>query len=363
MTASADTFSGTIPVQGDGAFVRYFISATDNSGEFSKIPGDTSLATGRVYFYVVRDGNLQIQDVQYTYGYPVDISGYVGYDVTVEGVVMTDSTDFLGDYWIQDARAPWSGLWVNDGNHTFVKGDWVSVTGRVEENFNVTRLNNVTAASLVQAGFGEYAPIVQTTGNITTGADSAEAYESVLVQLNNVTISDPFPDAPSNFGEFEIDDGSGGLRVDDFFSAFRGNLDSAFVLNDKYSYIRGMHYYSFNNYKLAPRDTLDIGPLTGIEDDVAAPLSYSLSQNYPNPFNPSTTIRYTLAQSGKFTLEVFNVLGQRVATLADQFQTAGVHQVTWNGRNDAGKPVGSGIYFYKLSGNNTTLTQKMILLK
>ncbi|MCB0303435.1 MAG: T9SS type A sorting domain-containing protein [Calditrichaeota bacterium] len=362
MSAGIGGFTGDIPAQGDGAFVRYYISATDNVGGTSVFPGDTSMTSGGVYFYVVRDGNHSIRDIQYTWGYANDASGFNGYEVTVEGVVMTDSTDYVGDYWIQEARAPWSGIWVNDADHVFLKGDWVSVTGVVEENFNVTRING-TAASLVQAGFGEYEPIDQTTGNITTGADSAEAYESVLVKVSNVTVTNPFPDPSGNFGEFVIDDGSGELRVDDLFSAFRGNLDSAFVSGDKYSFITAFHYYSFGNYKLAPRDSLDIGPLTGIEDNITAPLSYSLSQNYPNPFNPSTTIRYTLAQSGKFKLEVFNVLGQRVATLANQFQTAGAHQVTWDGRNDAGNSVGSGIYFYQLSGNNTTLTQKMILLK
>ncbi|NIX01139.1 MAG: hypothetical protein GWN13_23450, partial [Phycisphaerae bacterium] len=137
------------------------------------------------------------------------------------------------------------------------------VTGVIEENFNVTRLN-VTSSSLVTAGVGEYAPILVTTGEVTTGGANAEAYESVLVQVSNVTVTDPFPDGYPGFGEFEVDDGTGGVRVDDLSSAYSGQgADTTYPLGVQIDYIIALGYYSFGNAKIIPRDSLDVGPITG----------------------------------------------------------------------------------------------------
>ncbi|MBU0983448.1 MAG: T9SS type A sorting domain-containing protein, partial [candidate division Zixibacteria bacterium] len=96
---------------------------------------------------------------------------------------------------------------------------------------------------------------------------------------------------------------------------------------------------------------------------VQLPTSFALGNNYPNPFNPSTTIDYTLPATGTVELSVFNVLGERVKTLASGVHEAGVHQVEWDGTNSAGQAVSSGIYFYRLSGTNVSQTKKMMLLK
>jgi hypothetical protein len=90
----------------------------------------------------------------------------------------------------------------------------------------------------------------------------------------------------------------------------------------------------------------------------------SLDQNYPNPFNPTTTIKYTLADRGQVSLRVYNVAGQLVRTLVNDVQTPdAVRPVTWNGLNDSGQPVASGVYFYKLVTNDFSLTKKLVLLK
>jgi hypothetical protein len=104
------------------------------------------------------------------------------------------------------------------------------------------------------------------------------------------------------------------------------------------------------------------GPATGAEQ---SPLyTNSLDQNYPNPFNPTTTIEYSIAQTGHVTLKIYSVAGQHVRTLADGPQTPqGLRTVTWDGRNDAGHSVSSGVYFYKLTTKGFTKTLKMVLLK
>jgi hypothetical protein len=96
----------------------------------------------------------------------------------------------------------------------------------------------------------------------------------------------------------------------------------------------------------------------GADDDVALPSETRLLGNYPNPFNPATMIQFSLKGAGIVHLEVFNVLGQSVATLIDGLMEAGHHSVVWNG-NDAS----SGIYFYKLTTDDTVSTKKMTLIK
>jgi hypothetical protein len=94
----------------------------------------------------------------------------------------------------------------------------------------------------------------------------------------------------------------------------------------------------------------------------SAPVN-SLAQNYPNPFNPQTTIAFSLKSRGVVTLAIYNVAGERVRTLADEAFAAGAHTKVWDGRNDAGSPVSSGIYFYRLTAPGFSQTRKMVLLK
>lgn len=92
--------------------------------------------------------------------------------------------------------------------------------------------------------------------------------------------------------------------------------------------------------------------------EVKLPEGYSLSQNYPNPFNPSTTINFTLRQDGKTMLEVYNILGQRVATIVNSELKAGAYSYNWNAAG-----VTSGVYFYRLVSGSFVQTKKMLLVK
>ncbi|MEJ2052143.1 MAG: T9SS type A sorting domain-containing protein, partial [Calditrichota bacterium] len=341
-----DTFSATIPAQANNSYVRYFIKATDDEGDMSQLPGDTSQF---VYSYVIRDEGLDIMDVQYTWGYPVDNSPFQGYEVSLEGVVTTDPADWTGNYYIQEKDSAWYGMWVYDPNNTPVQGDWISVTGEVQENYGVTRLRNITNFSVVTAGYGVFDPIQVTTGEIGTGGDNGEAYEDVLIKVVNVTVTDPFPDSPGNYGEFEIDDGSGPVRVDDAFTAFGGNLDSTFHLDDTIEQLIGVHYYSFNDYKILSRNNNDIiGHVTGIENNSQQiAQQYTLAQNYPNPFNPVTQIEFNVPVTANVKVAVFDILGRQVKVLYNAVAPAGNHTLIWDATSDAGNPVGSGIYFYQ----------------
>ena len=94
----------------------------------------------------------------------------------------------------------------------------------------------------------------------------------------------------------------------------------------------------------------------------ALPTSFSLGQNYPNPFNPSTIIPYQIPVSTRVRLEVFNLLGQRLATLVDAERSAGAHMAQWDGTDVAGRAVGAGVYIYRLSGGGMTESRRMVLV-
>ena len=93
------------------------------------------------------------------------------------------------------------------------------------------------------------------------------------------------------------------------------------------------------------------------------PNSYALMQNYPNPFNPSTEISFDLPKASNVELRIFNVLGQQVRTLSNGAMEAGQHKIVWDGRDQGGSQVSSGVYFYRLTAGNYTDTKKMMLLK
>ena len=95
---------------------------------------------------------------------------------------------------------------------------------------------------------------------------------------------------------------------------------------------------------------------------MALPDGFALGQNYPNPFNPSTIIPYQLPTSAHVRLEVFNLLGQRLATLVDAERSAGAHMAQWDGTDAAGRAVGAGVYIYRLSGVGVSVSRRMVLV-
>ena len=90
---------------------------------------------------------------------------------------------------------------------------------------------------------------------------------------------------------------------------------------------------------------------------------FALAQNYPNPFNPSTILSFSLPQWQQIRLEIFDVKGTLVRTLASGFRVAGEHKLLWDGRDNRGLPVAAGTYIYRLQAESQTLTRKMIYLK
>ena len=102
---------------------------------------------------------------------------------------------------------------------------------------------------------------------------------------------------------------------------------------------------------------------TDISDDIKLPNEFSLSQNYPNPFNPSTTIEYTLPENTQVRIEIFNLQGQKIKLLQDNFQKVGRHAVSWDATDSDGQKVASGVYLYRISTDLYIYSKKMVLMK
>ncbi len=93
------------------------------------------------------------------------------------------------------------------------------------------------------------------------------------------------------------------------------------------------------------------------------PTEFSLQQNYPNPFNPVTRIQYNLPVRSEVRFEIYNTLGTKIATLVNDTQSAGAYMLTWNGKDDLGKQMPSGLYFYRISTEGFNQTRRMMLMK
>ncbi|MEW5924742.1 MAG: FlgD immunoglobulin-like domain containing protein, partial [Candidatus Zixiibacteriota bacterium] len=110
-------------------------------------------------------------------------------------------------------------------------------------------------------------------------------------------------------------------------------------------------------------DKVEVGAVTSKIEDNLLPNDFSLGQNYPNPFNPFTRISFTVPQSMKASVEVYNILGELVRTVFDGMAEAGRNEVIWDGTNAGGEPVASGIYFYRMKAGSFETSKKMVLMK
>ena len=128
--------------------------------------------------------------------------------------------------------------------------------------------------------------------------------------------------------------------------------------------------YAFQNFTGIPGyfDNIvvkQLQPITSVEDytNPNIPIELNLSQNYPNPFNPETKISYRLPENGFISLTIHDLLGRKIKTLVSDYQQAGQYSVTWNGKDEAGNSLASGIYLYTLKTGNILQSKKMILMK
>ncbi len=376
-STSDQLYKGTIPgVALDSALVSFFIWAKDNQDLGAVAPVDT---IKNKYFYLVLNRPLEIQDAQYS-PFGGGYSAYNNYRITLTGVVTSDSSDLKGygstplRIYMQNGEGPWSGIVIGTRGTMGIqvlnvkRGDKVTVTGVIREDFDVTFIDSLSSLTIVNSGNPLPEPHVLTTGQMGVsgnGAIGKEEWESVLVQYNNAKITALSADGTSNFGEIYVNDGTGDTRVEledgnhDYQNGTRPERPILVELNATFDELKGIMYYSHNNYKLAPRRNDDfVNYTTDVTIENNLPVDYSITQNYPNPFNPSTMITYTLPKEEMVTIRVYDVLGQVVRTLVNQSQSAGTYNVTFNANN-----LTTGIYFYSIQAGGFSQVKKMMLLK
>ncbi|OGU45142.1 MAG: hypothetical protein A3G43_12830 [Ignavibacteria bacterium RIFCSPLOWO2_12_FULL_56_21] len=190
--------------------------------------------------------------------------------------------------------------------------------------FNIANLLSPTLLSKVYTGAGSYSYAAAVAGNYCYVASEATGVRAIDVSN---------PSAPFEAGYFDGVPQSRGVAAQGAYVYVAEKIDGLTVYaNDLATSVE------------------QVGSIV--------PDRFSLSQNYPNPFNPSTTIRYELASQGHVQLRIFDVLGRDVATLVDEVQQAGVYRTSWNAAGIAG-----GVYYYRLTSDRLTLSNKMILLK
>lgn len=196
--------------------------------------------------------------------------------------------------------------------------------------------------------------------NFFARAISTEFPDSLQILLSKTGLSPSsfYPidyfQVPESWTQFQYDLSHYALSPgDSFYVAFR------YLIHDGGSY--------GNNSYLPMLDLVRIdGQLAsiGINDPVAGiPKQFELYANYPNPFNPATSIKYDLRENAKVTLKIYNSLGQEVRTLVNARQNAGQYTIQWDGKNNAGSAVSSGVYIYRIKAGDFIKSKKMLLLK
>jgi len=363
-------WSGNIPIS-DGDDVNYYIVATDDGADQAESKTSTfpyDIDNGQLGF-VVKD-NLEIHDVQFT-SWPSGVSRYHNCELTLNGIVTGDTAQYnssYGSYVFQDGSGVWNGV-VFDGDaiDALSLGDEVQVSGFVtdfdpEWHFKFdgnTRIINSSVEVLSTGNTGP-APALVSCEELSQTGEEVESYEGTLVQLNNVTVSSV------NSFDWSIADDSGFecLIDEDMASIGAANFMSTLTEGQVLESISGIFNFSFGTYKVQVRNMADLGQSAGINDDVNLnPYSYALYENFPNPFNPETQIRFELAATQDVKLAIYDILGRRVRFLTNQSFGPGFHVVNWDGMNDMGERVASGVYVYRIKAGNFISHRKMLMVQ
>jgi hypothetical protein len=216
---------------------------------------------------------------------------------------------------------------------------------------------------------------------VTMWTDDPDLYWDTPVN-RGYSVDNLAPGVPSGF-QVTYNAGSNLLSWDEsndedfqYFSIYRGESEdfipsagNLLATMTETSWVDGdgtwQHHYKISATDDAGNESDATGPdiITGGDDVPPLPASFALYQNVPNPFNPATTIRFDLPRRERVRLAVYDTSGRLVRTLVDGVREPGVKSVAWDGRNGIGRPVASGVYFYRITAGEFVQTRKMLLLQ
>ncbi|HIB04167.1 MAG TPA: T9SS type A sorting domain-containing protein [Candidatus Marinimicrobia bacterium] len=172
------------------------------------------------------------------------------------------------------------------------------------------------------------------------------------------------PGIPSEFDDAILhgtsSDGTGDIGLLDYFLQIRSGTAASDYWGFGYTTVEDAENW-VPDWPLP--EMMLLGDITSVDAPNPLPEHFALHQNYPNPFNPTTEISFSLNQESNVTLTIFNMLGQQVKELTSGLKSAGNYTLQWNGNDDLGRRVSSGIYLYTLNDGSRSLTKKMVLMK
>jgi predicted extracellular nuclease len=376
MTANGNSYSAVIPAQADGSFIKYYISAKDNStGQLvSRIP---NVPTEDPKFYVVRNAGMGIYDVQYT-PFKSGNSGFAGQEVTVSGIVTSSAND-LGYIFIQqENQLNWAGVMCIGSTTlaTLAIGDKVTVTGTVRENFGFTRIEAIT--SVAKNGTGTITPIVLVADSFRKYSfTGTEPYEGMLVKFvgnsgSTLKVVNSNADDPSNFAEYRVGpdttDAGAGCRIiagrvtssvysslnvsyvnDTIWATISGIMKVAPIAvqkGDAMTSVTGIMDYSFSNCKLMPRNNADFENYVRLNVGVNSnAINLGKVVAYPNPTSNQINFDYILpANAANCAIVVYDLLGQEVASTNINTLSGSASIATSN--------LAQGTYLYSITSSN-----------
>ncbi len=302
--------------------------------------------------------------------------GNVGKEVIIKNNLFYDAFA-LGE---DSTDATRTAEWANTGE-TYANGNnrisWIftapndTTIWTVKNNYYV--ISPEGQAFLTKYGFGEGMPLslhIQSR----LGADAAKAFKKVNLKLKEI------PRLMVNMMEWYESPEGGNKTKNTPSDKWNKNLHDMDRRQYKYledtldcSYDKNVEaYYSSDrgfpvgdlNWFPELKVRWEAGEVVSVKGEFGLSHNYVLEQNFPNPFNPTTTISYSLPKMSNVSLIIYNALGQIVAKLVDdQIQQAGTYSFTWDGKNNNGQTLSSGVYFYQLKTNDVTITRKMTLVK
>jgi hypothetical protein len=329
----------------------YFLYTEDNppAAITSLIAGNTTLATAQLGWIATGDDSL--------------IGTAAGYDIRYALFPITEA-NWSGAYQVVDEPIPQEsgslesytmiGLQPNMTYYFGIKvyddaGNWSAVSNIASAFTNNDSPPEAISDLTVETG--------DTLGELllswTVPADAASyqiAYSRDTITTSNYLLATFWDDPPEPLlaGEVQSFVLSSLVPAAEYWVAMLV-LDSADNVSEISNIVRNVAGWDF-------------GSGTGDEGD-ALPNEFCLMQNYPNPFNPTTQFKFNLVSTVHVTIQVFNVLGQLITTLLDEVKPAGIHTVSWDGSDDNGQAVKSGVYTYRIIAGNEMAARQMILLK
>jgi len=289
-----------------------------------------------------------------------DVSPFDGEIVTIQGTLSAVEDTY---YYLQDDDGgAWDGIYARVAkNGAIAVGDVVQVSGVVREFFGATQV----AFSQGTNNFQNLGPGADPVTNLVTAADviyndiarTAEPWEFCLVRVENGILDSSGVGDPA-FGEWELVQAPDTAGVDlDNFTPYPDEPVQGAGYN-----VTGILQYDFSVYRIAARDLLDVGQTsTDAPDYEPVALTTILTPNSPNPFRGMTSLQLRLAADAEVSIDIVDVSGRLVRTLARGPMESGLHRLEWDATNAAGRRVASGTYFAKLRTGDVEMAQKMIV--